>query len=240
MASARPPRGGDDRARARRLGLARDTALCLDGATDRSRVRSALELLVRTQVAWDDERRAEVRGSASPLAAESGGERARRSRTAPSGGARRRGRREATVAEASAGAVRPARDAIRPAGAASAGARAGPRAQPMRQAEARIALTAFERLGAAREADAAAASFASSVPRGGRERRARAATAREAEVLALVAAGLSNAEIAQRLDISRRTAEHHAANILSKLDLRSRSEAAAYAVREGICEQVRE
>jgi DNA-binding NarL/FixJ family response regulator len=56
-------------------------------------------------------------------------------------------------------------------------------------------------------------------------------TAREAEVLALLGEGLSNAEIAARLYISTKTAGNHVSNILAKLHLRSRQEAAGYAVR---------
>lgn len=99
--------------------------------------------------------------------------------------------------------------------------------------EARLALATFERLGAARDADAAAG-LLRRLGAGGRAwpRGRGALTKRETEVLSLLAAGLSNAEIAERLYISRRTAEHHVASILSKLGLRSRAEAAAYAVRD--------
>jgi DNA-binding CsgD family transcriptional regulator len=56
-------------------------------------------------------------------------------------------------------------------------------------------------------------------------------TRREAEVLRLLGEGLSNAEVGARLFISTKTAGHHVSNILAKLQLRSRQEAAAYAVR---------
>ena len=55
-------------------------------------------------------------------------------------------------------------------------------------------------------------------------------TAREREILRLVVQGLSNPQIAARLFISPRTAEHHVGAILRKLGLRTRSEAAVYAV----------
>jgi DNA-binding CsgD family transcriptional regulator len=54
--------------------------------------------------------------------------------------------------------------------------------------------------------------------------RARGITAREAEVLALVAAGLTNAEAAQRLFLSRRTVETHVARLLAKTGATDRSE----------------
>ena len=56
-------------------------------------------------------------------------------------------------------------------------------------------------------------------------------TKREAEVLELVGHGLGNAEIGDRLYISRKTVEHHVGRILTKLGLRSRAEAAAHAAR---------
>jgi DNA-binding CsgD family transcriptional regulator len=99
--------------------------------------------------------------------------------------------------------------------------------------EARLARSKFERLGAAPDADAAAALLRElGVTGRASPKRRGLLTKREMEVLALLGAGLSNADIAARLYISRRTAEHHVASILSKLDLRSRAEAAAYAVRE--------
>ena len=50
-------------------------------------------------------------------------------------------------------------------------------------------------------------------------------------MLELLGAGLSNAQIAERLVISPKTAEHHVGAVLRKLDLQNRAEAAAYAVR---------
>ena len=59
-------------------------------------------------------------------------------------------------------------------------------------------------------------------------------TDREREVLALVATGASNQEIGRALSISERTARTHVSNILTKVGLRSRTQAALWAIREGI------
>jgi DNA-binding NarL/FixJ family response regulator len=99
-------------------------------------------------------------------------------------------------------------------------------------AEARAALEVFDRLQAARHADAATAVLRSLGVRTSTTRRAGGLlTNREAEVLELLGHGLSNPDIADRLYISRKTVEHHVGNILSKLGLRTRGEAAAYATR---------
>jgi DNA-binding CsgD family transcriptional regulator len=99
--------------------------------------------------------------------------------------------------------------------------------------EARAALDAFSRLGASRDADEAAAllrSLGAKVARAG-PRGLGTLTRREREVLSLLGAGLSNPAIAERLYLSRRTVEHHVANVLSKLGLTGRAEAAVYAAR---------
>src|SRR5436309_15136822 len=65
-------------------------------------------------------------------------------------------------------------------------------------------------------------------------RTATALTPREREILVLVAHGKSNHDIARTLTISERTARTHVSNVLTKLGLASRTQAAPWAVREGL------
>src|SRR2546426_6708881 len=67
---------------------------------------------------------------------------------------------------------------------------------------------------------------------------ARGLTKREREILALVAEGLSNREIAERLVLSPETVKSHVAAILEKLGVSDRTQAAIYAVRHGLVENV--
>ena len=108
-----------------------------------------------------------------------------------------------------------------------------PRAHAAAVAEARLALATFARVGAGRDADRAAELLRGLGVAGGRRgERHGELSGRETEVLSLLAAGCSNAQIGARLYISPRTAEHHVASILRKLGLRSRAEAAAHAARQ--------
>lgn len=98
-------------------------------------------------------------------------------------------------------------------------------------AEARSALQAFDRMGATADANRAAALLRELGVKGRTgPRDGGALSRRELEVLRLVAEGHSNAEIATRLFISNKTAGNHVSNILTKLGLRSRTEAAAFAL----------
>jgi DNA-binding NarL/FixJ family response regulator len=98
--------------------------------------------------------------------------------------------------------------------------------------EAGQALDAFERLGAIRDADAAAG-LLRELGVGGRTgpKLLGELSKREVEVLRLLGYGLTNAEIAARLYISTKTVATHVGNIFAKLHLRNRAEAATFAQR---------
>jgi DNA-binding CsgD family transcriptional regulator len=98
--------------------------------------------------------------------------------------------------------------------------------------ELKTASAVFEKAGAIRQADRADALLRALGGRGriGPKRVGRL-TKRETEVLGLLAEGLTNAQIGERLFVSTKTAGNHVGNILMKLNLRSRTEAAAYALR---------
>jgi DNA-binding CsgD family transcriptional regulator len=78
------------------------------------------------------------------------------------------------------------------------------------------------------------------LPRGPRPRTCQnpaGLTARELEVLVLLADGLRNAQIAQRLVVSEKTVDHHVSAVLRKLNVRSGGEASTEALRLGLLRQ---
>ena len=89
----------------------------------------------------------------------------------------------------------------------------------------------LELVGTDAEPDALVVAAAATAPEGEAEI---ALTARELEVLALLAEGASNKLIARRLGISAHTAKYHVASLLEKLDAVSRTDAVAHAARIGV------
>jgi DNA-binding NarL/FixJ family response regulator len=67
----------------------------------------------------------------------------------------------------------------------------------------------------------------------------RSLTPRERQVLRLVSKGMTNKEIGAQLHIAENTVKNHLRNILEKLHLQNRAQAAAYAVREGLVDDAR-
>lgn len=107
-------------------------------------------------------------------------------------------------------------------------------APALARVEAQTAAEAFAWLGASTDLDRATALLrALGGPARTGARQVGSLTDRESEVLALVSQGLSNPQIAERLYISRKTASHHVSNVLAKLGVRSRAEAAAWAAAHG-------
>jgi DNA-binding CsgD family transcriptional regulator len=221
------------------LGLAEDRArLCLEGGDQTDPARApVLELLVEIQLAHDEIGAArETVERLAELATGSGDDRAGACEEFAAGRLRTAEGNEAAVSHFTAALERFAvLDLPLEAGRArlALAGTLGARAPDAAVAEARLALATFERLGATREADRAT-KLLRELGAAGRAwpKHYGELTKRETEVLSLLATGCTNADIAARLYISRRTAENHVAHILSKLGLRSRAEAAAYAVRQ--------
>lgn len=94
--------------------------------------------------------------------------------------------------------------------------------------ELRAALATFERLGARPDASRVRGLLSS------QNTQLAVLSPRETDVLRLIATGETNAEIAAQLFLSERTVHRHVSNILIKLDVRSRTSAATYAVRHGL------
>jgi len=99
--------------------------------------------------------------------------------------------------------------------------------------EARLAMESLDALGAEHEANRGRRllrSLGGGKGKGG----APSLTQRQIEILRFAARGMSNADIAVRLELSEHTVKRHVANLLLRLDLPSRAAAAAYATREGL------
>ena len=106
---------------------------------------------------------------------------------------------------------------------------------------ARAGLVALQDLGATAAATAAARRLRergvqglSRGPRAATTRTPYGLTARQLEVLGLLASGLRNSEIAASMVLSERTVDHHVSAVLAKLGVQTRAQAAAVAVRDGI------
>jgi DNA-binding CsgD family transcriptional regulator len=111
----------------------------------------------------------------------------------------------------------------------------------------RAALATFERLAAGPAAERLRRALRSTgvhgIPRGPRpstKQNPAGLTTRQMQVLALMAQGLGNAQIAERLFTSTRTIDHHVSTILAKLDARTRAEAVSHAFQSGLLTQNRQ
>jgi len=101
--------------------------------------------------------------------------------------------------------------------------------------QARAARTVFEELGADRDAlEAGAFLKAGEAKPRAQSSGCRPLTSREIEVLRLVAQGLSDREVAARLELSEHTIHRHITNILTKTGLPSRTAAVAHAAKQGL------